>query len=246
VVPCVALQRNLWQSSTQPNDSATPRRISAHSTGDAVLRRASTSQSVARPAVEVGLAVQVVTTGGEALACRWEEGEGRWNYGQIGIIPVGLRFIMAFQQSQFLGWQTGETRFWLWQNYKYLQKGDEKEQQQYYKAELIHIDIWGFKSTITLRIIWANSNLKRLLTEFKIGRTPLKIKSFLSIQIHKHISMMMFLTKLTFNWLVNGVRIAKEFWCVITRCSTSRSRELAPQGLPRTLIHQAMRQLTGN
>jgi hypothetical protein len=94
--------------------------------------------------------------------------------------------------------------------------------------------------------IWANSNLKRLLTEFKIGRTPLKIKSFLSIQIHKHISMMMFLTKLTFNWLVNGVRIAKEFWCVITRCSTSRSRELAPQGLPRTLIHQAMRQLTGN
>jgi hypothetical protein len=63
-------------------------------------------------------------------------------------------------------------------------KGKENNIENY-KMESIHKDILGFLTTFALRITQANSVLNRSLTDSIAGCLSLKMKSFLSIQMHQ-------------------------------------------------------------
>ena len=64
------------------------------------------------------------------------------------------------------------------------EKRNKKDGEDYIKASS-HRDIAIWVGPFALRITKANSDLHLALTEFRVAATPLKIKSFLVIQIHQ-------------------------------------------------------------
>jgi hypothetical protein len=64
-------------------------------------------------------------------------------------------------------------------------KRGKENKTENYKMESIHTIILGFLTTFALRITQANSVLNRSLTDSIAGCLSLKMKSFLSIQMHQ-------------------------------------------------------------
>jgi hypothetical protein len=75
--------------------------------------------------------------------------------------------------------------------------------------ESIHKDILGFLTTFALRITQANSDLKRSLKEPIVGCLPLKMKSFLSMQMHQLNIMIISMKNLTPSCTLNDSRVSK-------------------------------------
>jgi hypothetical protein len=94
-----------------------------------------------------------------------------------------------------------------------MQLGNKKRRKENktenYKMESIHKDILGFLTTFALRITQANSVLNRSLTDSIAGCLSLKMKSFLSIQMHQLNIMIISIKKLTPSCTLNDSRISK-------------------------------------